>query len=60
MNHIETRLEDFLKEVGFGEVKLQVLDEKVILIPRQKICRPKKFEGVRVEITIDEPLYLLK
>lgn len=58
MQQSETRIEDFLAEVGFGEVRIQVLDKKVILVPKQRIQRPKRLQGVRVEVIIDEPFHL--
>lgn len=55
MESTEIRLEDFLHEIGFGEARMNIQNNKVVSIPRQKNQRPKKLQGVRVEISIDEP-----
>ena len=57
MDPVEIELQDFLAEVGFGEVRLKIVDKKLFLIPRQIIERSKK-SGVRVEVIIDEPIRL--
>ena len=53
----EVKLQDFLAEVAFGEVRLEVVDKKLFVIPKQIIERPQK-SGVRVAIFVDEPIQL--
>lgn len=53
----EVKLQDFLAEVAFGEVRLEVVDKKLFVIPRQIIERPQK-SGVRIAIFVDEPIQL--
>ena len=53
----EVRLEDFLCELGFGEVRMRIADGKFIGVPKQKIERPAKW-GMRMEVVIDEPIRL--
>lgn len=53
----EVRLEDFLQEVGFGEVKMKVVDKKLFLVPKQFVERPGKW-GMRVTIHIPQPIRL--
>ena len=51
------KLENFLKEVGHGEIKVMINDGKLFAVPKQIIDRPAK-AGVRVHIVVDEPIYL--
>ena len=57
MEQSQVRLEDFLREIAYGEVKLQVVGGKLFTIPQQIIERPRK-TGVHVHIVIHEPIYL--
>ncbi len=57
MDQRETRLEDFLEEVGYGEIKIIVVNKKFHQIPKQRIERPGK-NGIRHDIVIDEPIRL--
>ena len=57
VNQSDIKLEDFLSEVGFGEVRIVVVDRKFSVIPRQRIERPSK-HGIRAEFVIDEPIRL--
>lgn len=57
MDQRETRLEDFLEEVGYGEVRVTVVNKKIHLIPKQRIERPGK-HGTRHDIFIDQPIRL--
>lgn len=52
-----TRLENFLKEVGHGEVRIIVMDGRLFSIPKQIIERPEK-SGVRVHIVVHEPIHI--
>ncbi len=53
----ESRLEDILKEVGNGNLMVQVSNQKIIGIPKQRIESPSK-HGVRRDIFVDEPIRL--
>lgn len=53
----EIRLEDFLEEVAFGEVRMKVVNKKLQMIPKQLVERSTKW-GMRVTIHITEPLLL--
>ena len=55
MNQPEVRLEELLDEIAYGDVVLTVVNKKLFGVPKQRIERPKKL-GIRVDITIDEPL----
>ncbi len=57
MDQRETRLEDILEEVGYGEVRVTVVNKKIHQIPKQRIERPGK-HGLRHDIVIDEPIRL--
>ena len=48
---------DFFKEIGNADVAVTVVDGKPFEIPKQRIERKLK-HGLRVEITIDEPIRL--
>lgn len=53
----QIRLEDFFKEIAYGEVRLKVADGKPVTIPEQVIERPKK-AGVHMHIVVHEPICL--
>ena len=57
MDQRETRLEDFLEEVGYGEIRITVVNKKIHQIPKQRIERPGK-HGIRHDIIIEEPIRL--
>ncbi len=57
MNQREARLEDFLGEIGYGDIKITVVDGKLFQIPAQRIERPSK-HGVYCDIRIDQPIRL--
>ncbi len=57
MDQRETRLEDFLEEVGYGEIRIIVVNKKLHQIPKQRIERPGK-NGIQFDIVIAEPIRL--
>ncbi len=58
MDHPEIKMEDFLGEVEFGEVRLKIINGKLAIVPKQRIDRPGRF-GVRAEIIVDSPIRLI-
>ncbi len=57
MGDESTKLENFLKEVGHGEIRVTVMDGKLFGVPKQIIERPGK-AGVRVQIVVEEAIHL--
>ena len=57
MGQTDVNLEDFLREVAYGEVRFKVVDGKLFVIPKQVIERPAK-TGVRVHVVVHEPIHL--
>ena len=51
------KAEDFFKEIGFGEVKVKVVDGKLFSIPKQIIERPGK-AGISAHFVVHEPIQL--
>lgn len=57
MGQTDVRLEDFLREVAYGEVRFKVVGGKLFVIPKQVIERPMKV-GMQVHMIIAEPIRL--
>ena len=49
------KLDDILKEIGFtDELKVKISQGKVKSIPKQRIQRTARIDGLRIEYIIDE------
>ncbi len=57
MDQPEVKVEDFLHEIGFGEVRMTIVEGKLLLVPKQIVRKPIKY-GIRIAIVIREPIRL--
>ena len=49
------KLDEVLKEIGYSdELKVKVSNGKIRSIPKQRIQRTPKIDGLRIEYIIDE------
>ncbi len=55
----EARLEDIAREVGNGDLRVTVINQKIVGIPKQRIDTPSK-HGVRRDIFVEEPIRLIE
>ncbi len=53
----EAKLQDVLREVVNGELKVTVTNSQIVGVPPQKIEAPSK-HGIRRELSVDTPIRL--